>query len=77
MVAMAEHADAEVKRLEELRDSIDWGDDDGSFYGRAALEYGLRLNAMEAEWARWLVKAIENAVSEKSVRELRRDRSYL
>ena len=26
VVAMAEHADAEVKRLEELRDSIDWTD---------------------------------------------------
>ncbi len=59
MVTMAVHADAEVKRLEELRDSIDWGDDDGLFYGRAALEYGLRANAMEAEWARWLVRSID------------------
>ena len=59
MVAVAEHADAEVKRLEELRDSVEWTDDAGLFYGRAALEYGLRANAMEAEWARWLVKAIE------------------
>ena len=56
MVAVAEGADAEVKRLEELNDSIDWSDDDGSFYGRAALEYGLRLYAMEADWARWLVE---------------------
>ena len=30
VVAMAEHADAEVKRLEELRDSIEWADDDAS-----------------------------------------------
>jgi DNA-binding PadR family transcriptional regulator len=59
MAAMAEHADSEVKRLEELRDSIDWADNEGLFYGRAALEYGLRVNAMEAEWARWLVKAID------------------
>jgi len=59
MVAMAEHADAEFKRLEALRDSIDWGDDEGLFYGRAALEYGLRLNAMGADWARWVVKAID------------------
>ena len=57
MIAMAEHAEAEVKRLEALRDSIDWTDGDGLFYGRAALEYGLRLNAMEADWANWLVKA--------------------
>jgi DNA-binding PadR family transcriptional regulator len=59
MVATAEHADAEVKRLEELRDSIDWSDDEGSFYGRAALEYGLRMYAMAADWARWLVNAID------------------
>ena len=59
VVAMAEHAEAEVKRLEELRDSVDWADGDASFYGCAALEYGLRADAMEAEWARWLVNAID------------------
>jgi DNA-binding PadR family transcriptional regulator len=59
MVATAEAADAEVKRLEELRDSIEWADDDASFYGYAALEYGLRTHAMEADWARWLVNAID------------------
>jgi DNA-binding PadR family transcriptional regulator len=59
MVAMAEYADAEVKRLEELRDSIDWTESVGLFYGRAALEYGLRMNSMEAEWAKWLVNAID------------------
>ena len=58
-VAMAEHADAEVKRLEELCDSIDWTDGDSLFFGRVALEYGLRANAMEADWARWLVNAID------------------
>jgi len=68
MVAVAEHADAEVKRLEVLDASIDWGEDEGSFFGRAALEYGLRLYAMEADWARWLVKAIEKQ-SEKKVSE--------
>jgi DNA-binding PadR family transcriptional regulator len=59
VVAMAEYADAEVKRLEELRDSIDWTESEGLFYGRAALEYGLRMNSMEAEWAKWLVNAID------------------
>ena len=47
----------------ELRDSIDWTDGDGLFYGRAALEYGLRMNAMEADWANWLV----NAIDERSI----------
>ena len=59
MVAVAEHAESEVRRLEELRDSIAWGDADAYFYGRAALEYGLRGEAMEAQWARWLVQAID------------------
>ena len=59
VVAMAEDAEAEVNRLEELRDSIDWTEGDGLFYGRAALEYGLRMNSMEAEWAKWLVNAID------------------
>ncbi len=59
MVAVAEHADAEVERLEELRDSIDWTDGDSLFFGRAALEYGLRRYAMDAGWARWVVVALD------------------
>jgi hypothetical protein len=59
MGAMAQHADAEFARLEELRDSIAWRDDDGMFYGRAALEYGLQRSAMEAEWARSVIKDID------------------
>jgi DNA-binding PadR family transcriptional regulator len=59
-LAMAEHAEAEVKRLKRLRASINWtADDDGSFYGLAALEYGLRMNAMQADWANWLVREID------------------
>lgn len=58
MVAVAEHGDAEVKRLKELCDSIDWADE-SLFFGRAALEYGLRDKAMEAEWARWVVEELD------------------
>jgi hypothetical protein len=58
MLVIAEAADTEVKRLEQLRDSVEWADDDASFYGYAALEHGLRNHAMEADWARWLVAAI-------------------
>ena len=64
MVAVAKHADAELGRYEELRDSIPWGDDDADFYSRAALEYGLRRTAMEAQWARWLVEAIDKRTNE-------------
>ena len=59
MVAVAEHADSEVKRLEALSDSIDWSDGDSLFFGRAALEYGLRMGAMEGAWARWLIGELD------------------
>ena len=59
MVAVAEHADSKVKRLEALKDSIDWNDSDSLFFGGAALEYGLRLGAMEATWARWVIDEID------------------
>jgi DNA-binding PadR family transcriptional regulator len=71
MTAVAEHADAERERLEQLRDCVDWSDGDDGFYGRAALEYGLRLEAMEAQWARWLVEAIDKRA--KPARSGRRD----
>jgi DNA-binding PadR family transcriptional regulator len=54
LLALAEHADAEIERLEALRDSTDWGDGGGAHFGRAALEYGLRVHAVEAQWAREL-----------------------
>ncbi len=56
----AEHAASELKRLEHLRDSISWGESDAAFYGRAALEFGLRDAAMEEQWARWLMKSIDD-----------------
>jgi DNA-binding PadR family transcriptional regulator len=59
IVTLAEHADAEHARYQGMRDSITWGDSDADFYSRAALEFGIRRQAMEAEWARWLVKEID------------------
>jgi DNA-binding PadR family transcriptional regulator len=59
VMAFAEHADSELKRLEQLRDSIDWCESGDVFYGRAALEYGLQNAVMEAQWARWLINAID------------------
>ena len=59
MVAVAEHADSEVKRLKALGDSIDWSDGVRLFFGRAALEYGLRLGAMEGQWARWVIGELD------------------
>ena len=59
MVAVADHADAELARYQQLRDSITWGPDDDAFFSRAALEHGLRREALEADWARWLIKEID------------------
>jgi DNA-binding PadR family transcriptional regulator len=64
IVAMGQHAEGEIKRLEDLRDSVDWTGADSLFYGRAALEYGLRMNAMEADWANWLVREIDKRSTE-------------
>jgi DNA-binding PadR family transcriptional regulator len=59
VVSVAERAKAELARYEQLRDAIDWDDSDTDFYGRAALEFGLRAEAMEADWARWLIREID------------------
>ena len=58
-VSMAEHADADLARYRQIRDSIEWGEPGADFFSRAALEYGLRNAAMEAEWARWLVAELD------------------
>jgi hypothetical protein len=42
-----------------MRDSVDWTDGDSLFFGRAALENGLRRYAMEAEWGRWVVEQLD------------------
>ncbi|NJP43044.1 PadR family transcriptional regulator [Actinacidiphila epipremni] len=49
----ADRAAAEHEELEGLEASVDWGDDQISVYGRLALAYGLRLTAMQQEWAEW------------------------
>jgi DNA-binding PadR family transcriptional regulator len=55
LTSLADHSDAEVKRLKELEAAITWGEPSADSYAHAALEYGLRINAMQAEWARWLI----------------------
>lgn len=62
-VDFAHHAGSELERLERLRDSFHWGTDDPDFYGRAALEFGLRDAAMEREWAHWLIGAIDERIA--------------
>jgi len=60
---MAAHSDAEIARLSELRESLTCGravnPSDEAFFGLAALDYGLRLNAMQAQWARSVIDHLE------------------
>lgn len=58
LVEQAETAARRRAALLALQDSVDWGDDMLSVNGRLALEYGLRLRAMEEEWARWAAAQI-------------------
>lgn len=62
---MAEHADGEIRRLTELRELVT-GDKtldatDQYFFGFSALDYGLRLNAMQAQWARSVIERLDSA----------------
>ncbi|WP_405584254.1 PadR family transcriptional regulator [Streptomyces sp. NBC_01190] len=59
----ADRAAAGHIALEELEAAVEWGDDALSVYGRLALEYGLRLTAMQEEWARWAVERVQRVES--------------
>ncbi len=59
LVALADHGAAEVERLKTLEASVTWTDDAADFYAHAALEFGLRLNAMQREWATWLTARLD------------------
>jgi DNA-binding PadR family transcriptional regulator len=66
IMAMAEHGDSELSRLEGIRDAPIWGNGGADRYARAALEYGLRLATMKSEWARGLLSTMdERGGSEK------------
>lgn len=60
---IAATADEALARYEEIRDTEPWTDTAEDFYARAALEYGLRSAALEAEWARWLLNEIDQRSS--------------
>ena len=64
VAAYAARADDELHRLEELRDALGpWGDGNAAFYGGAALDYGVRVATLEGDWARSLVTAIDERIS--------------
>ncbi|MFE2531437.1 PadR family transcriptional regulator [Streptomyces sp. NPDC059371] len=53
LAELIELSDQGYQSLRRLEESVDWDDDSLSVYGRIALEYGLRFNAMRREWAEW------------------------
>ena len=60
VATFAQHADAEFARLEQLREELaPWGDGDAEFYGGAALEYGLQAASMKGDWARSVVRSLD------------------
>lgn len=59
LLDMAEQSDAEVGRLKQLEESIDWADTCDDLFSHAALEYGQRMHAMQADWARGLVASLD------------------
>ncbi|RFU39899.1 PadR family transcriptional regulator [Actinomadura logoneensis] len=61
--AGAERALADLTALE---GRIEWGDDNLSFYGRLAMEYGRRFLAMRADWYEWVVQELAERDAPKS-----------
>jgi PadR family transcriptional regulator, regulatory protein AphA len=53
------HAENGHERYEQIRDSHEWSDDDADFFGRAALENGLRSTRLQSEWASWVLDGLE------------------
>ncbi|MFD9219709.1 PadR family transcriptional regulator [Streptomyces sp. NPDC060064] len=53
LTELIELSDQGYQSLHRLEKSVDWDDDNLSVYGRIALEYGLRFNAMRRDWAEW------------------------
>jgi PadR family transcriptional regulator, regulatory protein AphA len=51
--------DSEYRRYELIRDTVDWSGGDEAFFGRAALENGLRFTRMRSEWASWVLAELD------------------
>ena len=60
LLALAAHSDAEVERLRKLESAIDWAGEPGAdAFSHAALDYGLRVHAMQAQWARDVIARMD------------------
>ena len=48
---------------EQIHESHDWTGGDDDFFGRAALEWGLRFTSMQADWATWVIEQLDRRKS--------------
>lgn len=53
LAALETRAAESLAGLADLKEAVDWEDNDFSTYGRIALEWGERYFAMNQEWAQW------------------------
>ena len=61
LTGLAARYGEEGEALRELDGAIDWDEGDLSVYGKIAMEYGLRFNAMRLDWAEWAAGQIGEA----------------
>lgn len=60
LVMLASHSDGEVERLRALEAAIDWAGEPGAdVFSHAALDYGLRMHTMQAQWARDVIARMD------------------
>ncbi|BBX05168.1 transcriptional regulator [Mycolicibacterium moriokaense] len=52
-------AERDLARYEQIRDSHEWTDSDDDFFANAVLENGLRWSKAKAEWASWVIDALD------------------
>ncbi|GFE15518.1 PadR family transcriptional regulator [Streptomyces glebosus] len=66
LLHQAERAARTRATLEHLEETAEWDEEMISVYGRIALEYGLRISAMQEEWARWAADEVTSAKARKA-----------
>ncbi|MEU8780625.1 PadR family transcriptional regulator [Streptomyces sp. NPDC048637] len=66
LLHQAERAARARTTLEHLEETAEWDEEMISVYGRIALEYGLRISAMQEEWARWAAEEVTSAKARKA-----------
>ncbi|MCF3141866.1 PadR family transcriptional regulator [Streptomyces platensis] len=66
LLQQAERAARTRATLEHLEETTEWDAEMISVYGRIALEYGLRISAMQEEWARWAADEVTSAKARKA-----------